>query len=290
MDLDQSLLRYAFPALIAIALGEAYLIRRAGSNRYDWRESAASLVIGVGQQGSRAVAAAIWGGVFVFAWQYRAFTVPLDSALGWVALFVGVEFSYYWLHRISHECRWFWASHAVHHSSQHFNLSAAYRLGWTAGITGASLFFLPLVLLGFSPLAVFAVLGINLLYQFWIHTELIPKLGPLEWVLNTPAHHRIHHAANVEYLDANYGGILIVFDRLFGTLAEERADIRPRYGLVTPLKTHNPLAIVFHEWRAVIRDVCAANSFREALLFLFGRPGWRPAVNGSTTSDLRRAA
>ena len=133
----------------------------------------------------------------------------------------------------------------------------------------------PLIWLGFPPHAIFATLTINLLYQFWLHTTWIPKLGPLEHVLNTPAHHRVHHGSNPEYLDANYGGVLIVFDRFFGTFMPERDDVVIRYGLVTPLLTNNPVRIAFHEWATLARDICAAPTWRQRLACAFGPPGGR---------------
>jgi sterol desaturase/sphingolipid hydroxylase (fatty acid hydroxylase superfamily) len=176
------------------------------------------------------------------AWNYRVATVPMDRWWSWVLLFLGEEFCYYWMHRADHRIRWMWATHAVHHSSNQFVLANAYRLGWTTQISGTALFMAPLVLVGFSPAMVLSALAANLLYQFWIHTELIGRLGPLEWVLNTPRHHRVHHSRNAAYLDRNFGGVLIVFDRLLGTFAEERADLPCRYGLVQPLTTNNPCA------------------------------------------------
>jgi sterol desaturase/sphingolipid hydroxylase (fatty acid hydroxylase superfamily) len=169
------------------------------------------------------------------------------------------------------------------------NFASAYRLGWTGTLTGTPLFFLPLVWLGFPPMLVIAALGINLLYQFWLHSEWIPKLGWLEWILNTPSHHRVHHAANANYLDTNFGGIVIVFDRLFGTLVVERPDIPCRYGLVKPLRSYNPLYVAFHEWLAMLRDLRSARSLREFSGYLFGKPGWRPDGRGATTLQLQRA-
>ena len=150
-----------------------------------------------------------------------------------VLLFVGLEFFYYWYHRTSHTSRWFWAAHSVHHSPNQLNLAAAYRLGWFGKFTGTSLFFTPLVFLGFTPTVVLSALFLNLLYQFWLHADWIPRLGWLEYVFNTPSSHRVHHARNPEYLDANYGGVLIVFDRLFGTYIAERDDVRCDYGLIS---------------------------------------------------------
>ena len=157
-------------------------------------------------------------------------------------------------------------------------LAAALRLGWTGKLTGTGLFFAPLVWLGFSPAAVFAALGINLLYQFWLHAPWLPRLGALEWVLNTPTHHKVHHASNAEYLDCNYGGVLIVFDRLFGTFVDLRDDVPPRYGLTAPLRTHNPLRIAMHEWVNLARDLRQAEGWRARLATVFGPPGGRTSA------------
>jgi sterol desaturase/sphingolipid hydroxylase (fatty acid hydroxylase superfamily) len=186
--------------------------------------------------------------------------------------------------------RWFWATHAVHHSPNEISFATAYRLGWTGKLTGTPLFFLPLVLLGFSPMMVLAAVGINLLYQFWLHADWIPKLGYLEWVLNTPSHHRVHHASNPEYLDANYGGVMIVFDRLFNTCREEREDLPCRYGLVKPVTSYNPFRIALFEWQALLVDLGRARNWRERFGYLFGPPGWSPDGRGHTTETLRRNA
>ena len=281
-------LRWTFLALLLlIALAELLWLARRG-RPLDWRESAASLGVGVGQHLSGLLTVALYGGLFLWCWQHGLTTIALSNPWALPLLFVGTEFFYYWQHRTAHESRWFWASHAVHHSPQHLNLSAAYRLGWTAGLTGHGLFMLPLILLGFHPAAVFGMLGLNLLYQFWLHTELVPRLPWLDWILNTPSNHRVHHAVNPLYLDRNYGGVLIIFDRLFGTWQPELAHEPCRYGLVHPLVTHNPLRIVLHEWLALGRDLRGARSLREVAGYLFGAPGWRPDGSGVTTAVLRR--
>lgn len=281
---------YALPVLVLLAGLELLLLRRrarrqpeAGLN-YDWRETAASLAVALGQRLSGMLTALLIGPVYAAAWTLRLWEAPLDQVWTWALLFVGVEFIYYWQHRAGHEVRWFWASHSVHHSVTHYNLSAAYRLGWTAGLSGQALFYLPLAVLGFHPAAIFAMLGLNLLYQFGLHTTLVPKLGVLEAVLNTPSHHRVHHASNLEYLDANYGGVLIVFDRWFGTWRPERDDVVPVYGLVTPLRSHNPLVIALREWAWLLRDVRQAQGWRQRLHYLVKPPGWP----GATTRDLRQ--
>jgi sterol desaturase/sphingolipid hydroxylase (fatty acid hydroxylase superfamily) len=263
--------------VLLIATLEGLVLSFVARQPYDWRAYFTSLADAVGRGLIRALPLGLVQALFLFLWEHRLYTMPMSAAGAWVLLFVGQELCYYWMHRADHRIRWLWANHAVHHSPNHLNLSAAYRLGWTQGLSGGALFFAPLVLIGFHPVLVVGALAANLLYQFWLHTEWIPKLGPLEWVLNTPSHHRVHHASNAEYLDANFGGVLIVFDRLFGTFVAERDDVPCRYGLTQPLRTYNPLKIAFHEWLAMGRDVLRARDLREAVGYLFGPPGWRPS-------------
>jgi hypothetical protein len=186
--------------------------------------------------------------------------------------------------------RWFWATHSVHHSPNQLNLSAAMRLGLTGRLTGTTLFFTPLAWIGFDPRIVLATLSLNLLYQFWIHATWIPKLGWLEGILNTPSAHRVHHARNLEYLDANYGGVLLIFDRLFGTYIAERAELSCEYGLVTPVTSYNPLVIEFGPWAALFKDLAAAPSLRGFVGTLVMPPGWRADGPGHTTEELRARA
>ncbi len=290
MELHSKPMLFILPLMVLFAMIEALWLHYRHRQAYDWRESAASLGVALGQRLMGIVTAGLMGGTLMLLWQYRLFTLSLANPLSLLALFVGVEFFYYWHHRAGHESRWFWASHAVHHSPQHFNLSAAYRLGWTGAVSGAALFYAPLVLLGFHPAAVFAMLAINLTYQFWLHTTLMPKLGWFDKVFNSPSNHRVHHGVNPLYLDTNYGGVLIVFDRLFGTYAAERADDPVQYGLVKQLNSHNPFVIALHEWFAIFRDLRKARSWSDGLAYLFARPGWRPDGKGQTTADLKRMA
>lgn len=244
---------------------------------YDWRAYAASLADAVGRRAVDGLGLSIAAPVFAWAHDHRVATFALDTAWAVALLFVAQEFCYYWYHRCAHRVRWFWATHAVHHSPNELTLATSLRLGWTGKLTGTSLFFAPLVWLGFPPLAVLGAVAANLLYQFWLHATWIPKLGPLEWLLNTPSHHRVHHASNPEYLDCNYGGVLIVFDRLFGSCVEERDDLPPRYGLTHPITTHNPLRIAFHEWARLGADLWAARGLVARLRVLLGPPGDRVA-------------
>jgi sterol desaturase/sphingolipid hydroxylase (fatty acid hydroxylase superfamily) len=265
-------------ALLGLLLGAATLEglvlswRQPGS--YDWRAYFSSIGDAVLRRMVDAMGLSLVTPLVIWMWQHRLTTLTMDTATAFALLFVGQEFCYYWYHRMAHRVRWFWATHAVHHSPNQLSLATAVRLGATGKLTGTALFFTPLIWLGFPPLAVFAALALNLLYQFWIHATWIPRLwAPLEWLFNTPAHHRVHHASNPEYLDCNYGGVLIVFDRLFGTLVTERTGVAPRFGLTTPLHTYNPVRIAFHEWVNLVRDLVAAGSWRARWQALFGSPG-----------------
>jgi sterol desaturase/sphingolipid hydroxylase (fatty acid hydroxylase superfamily) len=243
-------------------------------HRYSWKESLASLGVAIGHVVTGAILKPFLLGALLWVWDHRLFNLPLTNAWSLLFLFVGIEFFYYWHHRAAHRIRWMWATHAVHHSAEHLNLSAAYRLGWTGLLSGNIIFFMPLLWLGFHPIAILTGLSLNLLYQFWIHTELVPKLGALEWFLNTPSHHRVHHASNRDYIDRNYGGVLIVFDRLFGTFAEESNKNPPVYGLTHPIRSHNPFVIALSEWVKLFQDLWTAPTWKERVKTIFYSPDW----------------
>jgi len=277
--------------IVLASLIEAIVLsRQSGGDRYDWRAAGVSLFDAVVRQLIRLIPVPFMAVLFDFVYSHRIATIELDAVWAFVLLFFGQEFCYYWYHRAGHRIRWFWATHAVHHSPNQMNLSAAYRLGWTGKITGTLMFFMPLAWLGFDPEVVTATLSLNLLYQFWIHATWIPKLGWLEYVLNTPSAHRVHHASNLNYLDANYGGVLIIFDRLFGTYVAERDDEPCVYGWVKPIHSYNPLKVEFTQWAMLARDLAGARSVREIAGYLFGPPGWRPDGLGETTESLRAEA
>ncbi len=276
-----------FAALIAL---EILWFRRARL-AYPWTESLSSLGVWAGRIVTGLAGAAVIALAYDALWAVTPFRIPLDNVWSWALLFVGVEFFYYWFHRCSHEIRWMWATHAVHHTAERIHLIAAYRLGWTTTISGGWLFYLPLVLMGFHPGAVVLMIAINLTYQFWLHTEAIRRLPRwFEYVFNTPSHHRVHHAVNPAYLDTNYGGVVILFDRWFGTFAEERVAEPCRYGLVDQIGSRNPFVIAFREWVRLVRDVWTAADWRARLGHAFGRPGWRPDGTGHTTAAIRKAA
>lgn len=266
----------AIPFFIAAILLEMVLWKVRGRGAFETRDMAASLLMGLGNTVMTLLLGGAVYGVYTFVHRFALF----DIGYAWwafVLCFFAEDLAYYWFHRISHERRWFWASHVVHHSSQHYNLTTALRQTWTGKLALTFIFWLPLVLIGFPPEMVLLFQGISLVYQFWIHTEQIGRMGPVEWVFNTPSHHRVHHATNPRYLDANYAGVLIVWDRLFGTFVAERDDDAPRYGIISNLGTFNPFKIAFLEWAGLFRDVFSAKSAHDVWGFLFGPPGWTPA-------------
>jgi sterol desaturase/sphingolipid hydroxylase (fatty acid hydroxylase superfamily) len=189
-----------------------------------------------------------------------------------VLLFLAQDFLYYWFHRASHRVRWLWAAHSVHHSSTRMNLSTAFRQSLMYPLAGMWAFWLPLAWLGFAPQLVIGVVLLNLAFQFFVHTQAIPKLGWLEYVFNTPSIHRSHHARNPCYIDRNYAGVLVIWDRLFGSYVAERDDTPCDYGTLKPVNSYNPLWVSVVEWRDMLRETLAARSWRQRLTLLFGPP------------------
>lgn len=277
----------AIPAFVALVLAEMLVARMQDRRRYCPRDTLTSLGLGFGS-----TIAGILSGGAVFAlsmwvWQFRL----LDIGYAWWAFplaFVLDDLAYYWFHRTAHRVRWFWASHVIHHSSQHYNLSTALRQTWTGFFSLAFLFRLPLFLIGFPPPLVFFVAGVNLVYQFWIHTEAIGRMPRwFEAVMNTPSHHRVHHATNARYLDANYAGVFIIWDKLFGTYVAERNDDRPRYGIVHNLGHFGILRAATHEWVGIARDVWRAPGWRNKLGYMIREPGWSHDGSRDTSAIIK---
>ena len=274
----------AIPAFVLFVIAELVAVRLGWRGDYDWRDTGTSLAMGLGNTITGALFAGAVTGLALWVWQHRMFDIPI-AWWSFALCFVVDDLAYYWIHRAGHRIRWAWAAHIIHHSSQHYNLSTALRQTWT-GLFGLTfLIKLPLFFIGF-PLELVAFCGgLNLIYQFWIHTEVVGRLPRwFEAVMNTPSHHRVHHGTNPRYLDRNYAGVFIVWDRMFGTFEAERADDPPRYGIVHNLATFNPLWVAVHEWVGIARDLAAARSLKAAWLAVFGPPG---AVSGDTADVLR---
>jgi sterol desaturase/sphingolipid hydroxylase (fatty acid hydroxylase superfamily) len=257
---------------------------------YDLRDTLANVAMSVGSIFFWGMYSGIFMSAVWFAYHHRLADIPF-SAWSFAIAFVLEDLRYYLWHRISHRSRWFWASHVIHHSSQHFNLSTNLRQSWTSQFSGLILMNVPMAFVGFHPSTVALAFTVNLLYQFWIHTETIDKMPRwFEWLLNTPSHHRVHHASNARYLDANYAGVFMIWDRLFGTFVPEQAEEPPRYGIVKNLGTVNPIRIALHEYVGIARDLARRGlTLRQRLGYFFGPPGWRHDGQHATTASLRAA-
>jgi sterol desaturase/sphingolipid hydroxylase (fatty acid hydroxylase superfamily) len=278
---------YAVPGFVLLVLIEMIWAAKLRREAYEPKDTLTSLAFGLGST----VAGLLTGGLLLAAmlgaWQFRLFDIGW-AWWAWPVCFVLDDLAYYVVHRAGHRVRWFWASHVNHHSSQHYNLSTALRQSWTGFFTLGFVFKLPMVLLGFHPAMIAICGGFNLIYQFWIHTEAIQRMPRwFEAVMNTPSHHRVHHATNPRYLDRNYAGVFIVWDRLFGTFEPERDDERIRYGIVKQLGSFNLLWSVFHEWIGMAADVWRA-PWRHKLSYLWREPGWSHDGSRETSDTIRQ--
>ncbi len=274
--MEINLIALAIPVFFVMIAGEYAVARwRGRPELYRFTDAIADLSCGIGQQVVNLFSKVLVIAVYAWVWsRFRLFDLRPVPALHWAVGLVAYDFAYYWWHRFTHEVNAGWATHVVHHSSQDYNLAVALRQSMTGWVSSLP-FYLPLALLGVDPLVFGISAAVSLLYQFWIHTEVIDKLpAPVELVLNTPAHHRVHHAINPEYLDKNYGAILILWDRLFGTFEPEVAE--PVYGTVKPLDSFDPIWAQFAHFRALLDDTLAARTPWEKLRVWTSRPGWRP--------------
>ncbi len=281
-----NLITYAIPGFVLLILLEIIFTSIDNRNKYEPKDAASSIAMGLGNVFIGIFTKSVIFGTYYLIYQFRLFELGYVWWV-WVLCFFADDFSYYWFHRSSHTVRFFWASHVIHHSSEKYNLATALRQTWTGNLTGTFLFWLWMPLVGFPPAMVMTMQAISLIYQFWIHTEVIHKLpAPFEYVLNTPSHHRVHHGSDIDYLDRNHGGMLIIWDRMFGTFTAEKE--RPHYGLTTNIHTFNPLRIATHEWVSIWQDIRGSRSLKEALHYLFDAPGWSADGSRRTTRQLRQ--
>jgi sterol desaturase/sphingolipid hydroxylase (fatty acid hydroxylase superfamily) len=276
--MEPSLVHLAIPVFFALIGVEMLAARLLERDVYRLNDSVSDLSCGILQQVLEVFLKTLLfsGYAWLFA-RHRLLDVPAGAPWAWALCFLGTDFLYYWFHRFSHEVNAGWAAHVVHHQSEEYNLTVALRQGALQPAV-SWVFYLPLALLGFPPAMFLAVSSLNTLYQFWIHTRLVGRLGPLELVLNTPSHHRVHHARNPAYIDRNHGGTLIVWDRLFGTFAEEGRE--PVYGITRPLASFNPVWANLHYWAEMLHVARRAGRPLDRLRVLWKRPGWRPGDLG----------
>jgi sterol desaturase/sphingolipid hydroxylase (fatty acid hydroxylase superfamily) len=255
------------------------------------RQSAMSVLMGLGYVRAAALGGLVWGWLFYWCWQHRLFDLGLNSAWEALLLFVLVDFCYYWQHRWAHATRWGWASHLQHHSVEQMNMLAPFRLSVTSAISGYQAFYAPIALIGFHPATILAAVLLNVTLQVLAHTETVRRLGVLEKVLVTPSHHRVHHASNDLYVDKNMSVIFIVWDKLFVTFQPELDEVPCVYGLREPVSPRGFWSMVgtlwFREWGRLARDVWRAPSWRARLGFLFGPPGWQPQPDAPPTALAR---
>ncbi|TDZ98520.1 Fatty acid hydroxylase superfamily protein [Mycobacteroides salmoniphilum] len=286
----QNPILYALPFFAVFIAVEALSLRseppEAGRG-YRGIDTRTSITMGMGALVFMVVfkfATMVW---FVAIWQYLApWHIPSNTWWSWLLLFVVVDLAWYCNHRFSHRVRIGWAAHQAHHSSEYFNLGTALRQKWNPW--SEAIFWLPIPLLGFTPWTIYVAFGFNLVYQFFSHTETIGRLPrPIEFVFNTPSHHRVHHGSDPEYLDRNYGGILIIWDRLFRSFQQELHT--PTYGLTKPVGTYNVFKLQYREYGNIISDVRSARRWRDKLGYIFGPPGWEPQHLADTASDGARA-
>jgi sterol desaturase/sphingolipid hydroxylase (fatty acid hydroxylase superfamily) len=243
---------------------------------YPWKNAGVSALMTVGHFITQAVThGLIFGVIAAFIYKIRLTTIPV-SFHHWfslIVLFLLVDLGFYVEHRCSHRIRFLWASHSVHHSSEKMQATTAFRLSWTPILSGVFLFYLPIVWIGYDPVWVYGTVSLSLSYQFFVHTELVPRIGWLEWIINTPSAHRVHHASNAEYIDKNYGGVLLIWDHLFGSYQAERPDIEIRYGLAHPRSApNNPFVIAYEDLWLTLKDAFSAGSVRGALARMWGPP------------------
>ncbi len=273
---------FAIPVFFLLIAIEVWVARRRGLTLYRLKDSLTSINIGLISEFTKAIGGVVSVVMFLLiSKNFGAFEWDVKNPLTWISALILYDFCYYWVHRTGHEINIMWASHVVHHSSEEFNLSTALRQSST-GFLFRWMFYIPLALLGY-PVQVFIVVGlIDFLYQYWVHTQLIGKLGWMEKIFVTPSNHRVHHGQNDYCIDKNYGGIFCIWDRMFGTYADERDDEKPVYGIRKPIASWNPLWANFHHFVQIWQQVKSTPGWRNKLMYVFAKPSWTPEVADTT--------
>lgn len=268
---------YSIPVFIALILVEIGWSAWSGKKVYRFNDLVSNIGCGIGSQLVGAFTKTVIFAAYLWTYDHwRLFTIQ-NSVLTWIIAFLLVDMLYYWFHRLSHEVNFLWAAHIVHHQSEEYNLSVALRQSWWQGLF-SWWFYLPMAILGIHPIVIVTVAAFNTLYQFWIHTKAISTLGPLEWILNTPAHHRVHHGSDPKYVDRNHAGTLIIWDKLFGTFQPEEEE--PIYGITEQLGTWDPVTANFHYWGDLGKLAGQCTNWVDGVRVFLKPPGWRPKYLG----------
>lgn len=286
---EDKLLYLALPIFIIAILVEVYLDRKDHLDLYYGKDTRASVWMLIFTAVVEVIPKVLAFLGFYFLYQFSPLAEVIQRQWwAYVLLFFLDDFAYYWFHRMNHEVRLFWAGHVAHHSAIKMNFGTALRQG--VGERIHKFFFWAWIpLLGFDPVMMFFIMSINLIYQFWVHTELVGKLPkPIEYIFNTPSHHRVHHASNIRYLDRNHAGVFIFWDRLFGTFSEEKDFDKPVYGLTENIESFNPFYVATHEYQAIWRDVKKAPTFSDKLKYIFYAPGWSHTGDDKRANTLRK--
>ena len=266
------------PVFFVCIAWEAWYLHRLGIDKYKLRDSLSNLALAMMHQGADLLANALFIlTIYTAVWERGWQAIPESSWWSFPLAFLMQDFLYYWFHRASHRVRWMWASHVTHHSSERLNFSTAFRQSLTYPVSGMWAFWLPMAWVGFKPETILVVVGVNLAYQFWVHTEAVGKLGWIDHVIDTPSVHRVLHSRNPQYIDRNYAGILVIWDKIFGTYIEE---VEPcDFGIVDQVHGFNPLWLTFHEWFAMFRDVWRDKDPRH----FWKPPEWRRSMPAEAT-------
>lgn len=284
MHLDYTILYNAVPVLIVLIVIESvFVMKEKREDSYNFISSISMALLNIPVSTITNVAGLY---LYTLIYHFRIFTLSANYWWVWIFLFFADEFSYYWYHRMSHQARILWASHKVHHSSQKFTLTSGLRVPWTGGICGSFLFWTWLPFIGLAPFMVLFMKSLAAIYQFWLHTETIHKMPKwFESFFNTPSHHRVHHSSDIIYLDKNYGGTMIIYDKLFGTYQKE--IFKPKYGLTSDINSSNPFIIELDEWKNIITDLKKSKKWKDRIHYLFDSPGWSHDGKCRTTKQLQ---
>ena len=275
---------FAIPVFVALIIIEVVINAKKNLNLYKFKDSSANITMGLGSVVIGLLTKTFAFFVFLWIYQFRLFEIP-NTRWMWGLLLLADDVTFYWYHRLAHQIRFFWAAHVQHHSSEHMNFSVALRQSWGEPFI-KFLFYIWLPFIGFNPVYILIMQAISLVYQFFPHTKLVGKLGPIEWIFNTPSHHRVHHATQVQYLDKNHAGILIIWDRMFGTFQKE-IEV-PIYGITENINSFSPLKIASHEYISLWQDIRRAKKLSDKIKYLINPPGWSHDGENRTSKELQR--